>query len=324
MPKPKRTRRLGVAFLMHPLKGWDFDGDTSLSIIAECHARGHAIYFMESKDLFLKNAALHAHLWPCRPDPRTGLTLGRREEKNLERMDCVVIRKEPPFDADYLSCTYLLDFLRGKTFLLNDPAGIRNTNEKLSSLAFPAAPRSVAGYVPDTLLPFIRSRRGRPVVLKRTDQKGGIGILKTSSRDPALVRKIRELSANGKRAVLAQEFIPHARTGDKRILLLDAKPVGTFVRYPPQTDFRANMAVGGTMGPGKLDRQDRAIIRSLRAFLRSNGLHFVGIDVIGGRLTEVNVTSPAGIPEVNALYGTRIEETVADFIEERSASLKRS
>ncbi len=316
-------KRLKIAFLMNPLKGWDFDGDTSLSIIAECHRRNHTIYFLESKDLCLKGPVLWARVRPAVPSPKTGLAADPPRWMNLETLDCLVIRKEPPFDFDYLSCTYLLDFLRGKVFMMNDPAGIRNVNEKLSSLLFPSRPRSAAGYTADTLVPFLKSLKG-PAVLKRIDEKGGIGIVKTSAKDPDLGKKIYELTEDGTRAILAQEFIPHAKSGDKRVLILGGRPIGAFVRYPPKSDFRANMAVGGTAGPGRIERSDRALVRSLAPFLKRNGLGFVGIDILDGKLSEINVTSPAGIPEANAFDGTRLEEAVADFIERKSGNPGRS
>lgn len=315
--RARSAPRLKIGFLMNPLEGWDFDGDTSLSIITECHRRGHSLCFFEARDLQLRPPSVRARVRPCVPDSRTGLATEPPRWMDLASLDCLFIRKEPPFDFGYLSCTYILDFLQSKTLLINSPRGIRNTNEKLSSLLSRRRVRSAAGYTKDTLVPFLKSLKG-PAVLKRIDEKGGVGILKSSAEDPGLLKKISELSVDGTRAVLAQEFIPHSKTGDKRILILDGKPIGAFLRFPPKRDFRANMSVGGTAGPGQVSRSDRALVRSLAPYFCRNGLHFVGIDILDGRLSEINVTSPAGIPEINGFDGTRLERDVADFIERNS------
>jgi glutathione synthase len=309
---------LNIAFLMNPLADLDPDGDTSLSIMAECERRHHTVYFLESRDLVLESGRLSAWIAPARTDPKAGLRTGRAFFADLGRLDCLFIRKEPPFDAEYLACLQLLEFLEDRVLIVNRPSGILRTNEKISTARFGRrAPRSWVGSRPGALLPRLRAPGVRGLVVKRIDHKGGAGIFRSSPRDPGLGRKIRAVLNSGSGAVMVQEFIPHRRTGDKRILLLDGKVLGAFTRIPGPRDFRANMSLGGRAARTRLTAADRGIVRALAPVLRRDGIFFAGIDVLDGRLTEINVTSPAGIPEVNGLEGTALERPVLDWVERR-------
>lgn len=311
---------------MNPIEGWDFDGDTSLSIMSECHLRHHSIYFLESKDVAMEGSRIMGRAAECWPDPKTGLRLGDARLVPLEQMDALFIRKEPPFNADYLGLTYLLEGLRKRVLMINDPAGIRNVNEKLSTLHFPAVtPRGAAGQSVRVLKEALQRLKLKDAVLKRTDQKGGAGVLRTGLGDPQFDEKVLEATENETMPALLQEFIPHAKSGDKRVLILGGRAIGAFTRIPGNSDFRANMALGGTAHPAKIDARDRKIAEALRPFLAANGIRLAGIDVLDGRLSEINVTSPAGIPEINAFEGTRLEEAVVDYVEKniRSRNMKR-
>lgn len=303
---------------MHPLTDWNFKADTSFSIMAECHRRNHTLYFLQSQDLLLHGRHLHALLYPCAPEPDKGLSLQKGVLRRLDALDCLFIRKEPPFDEDYLACTYLLDFVREKIFLINDSTGIRTSNEKLCSLHSSLMPETIVGYRPDALVRSMRSLRLREVVLKKLYDKGGKGIIRAGLRDSDLQRKIRKLKNSAQTPLMVQKFVPHAHTGDKRILLLDGDPLGAFTRIPSGADFRANMSLGGLPARTRITPKERKIIRSIRSYLKQNRLYFVGMDVLDGYLTEINVTSPAGIPEINDLEGTHLEKQVVDFIEKMS------
>lgn len=311
-------RKLKIAFLMNPLENWDTEDDTSLSIMTECHARGHHVYFLESRDLILFRGRLHARVREGGPDPAKGFSVERHRVRDLGRMDAVILRKEPPFNGDYLACTFLLDFLAGRTFVMNSPSGVRAVNEKIGALTVPdLAPDSAVCYDAETARWCLDRLRLSDAVLKRIDLKGGEGILRTGRTDDALSAKTASLTADGM-PVIVQRFVEHSVTGDKRILLLDGLPLGAFARIPGPHDFRANMMRGGRAERSRVDAKDRRIVAKLRPFLRKQGLHFVGIDVLGGRLSEVNVTSPAGIPEINRFDGVRLERRVVDYIQKKA------
>ncbi len=261
---------------------------------------------------------LYGDLTRCVTD-RRGVVRGKRSLRRLDDLHCLFIRKEPPFDRDYLSMTYLLDFLRKKVFIINDPQGIRDANEKLSSLAAPRfAAEAVTGYRPDLIRSFLRKIKSRAFVLKPLFYKGGKGIVKGSGTSARFRKEIAEATHEAHEPVTVQRFIPHAKTGDKRILLLDGKALGAFTRIPGPGDFRANMALGGRAQWAEVNARDQRIITALKGYLRRNGLFFVGMDVLDGYLTEVNVTSPAGVPEINRFHGLKTEDPVVDFLEARS------
>lgn len=309
-------KRLKIAFLLDPLKTWDTDGDTSFSLMLECRRRGHSVHAIESKDLLLFRGFPHARARELELSSGGAFSVRRTKFAGLRRFDALIIRKEPPFDAGYLGATYFLEPLRKRLFMMNDPAGIRDVNEKISVLYFPGlGPRSAALFSEKELPRAARFIRGRELVLKRVDQKGGVGVLKSGRHPRTLAAHFRSVSDGGRAPAVLQEFVPHRLSGDKRILLLKGRPIGAFTRIPGPKDFRANMTCGGKAARASLDARDRKIIRALRPFLDRKGLSFVGLDVLDGRLSEINVTSPAGIPEINALERTRLERPVVDFIE---------
>ena len=310
-----KSKRLKIAFLLSPLERFDPDGDTSFSIMTECQNRNHPLYALESRDLLLLDGRLHGRLRRCRTDEKA-LRTEAPILTNLESLDCVFVRKEPPFDLDYLACTQLLDFLKGKVRVVNDPAGIRAVGEKIGALhATKLTPPSFAAYDEANVREGMKRLGLEDAVLKRIDQKGGEGVLRSSPSDPRLKDKVRELTGDSRVPIVVQKFVRHEKTGDKRILILNGKLLGAFTRIPGPSDFRANMSCGGKAARTKLTAKDLRIVRELRPFLLKNGLFFAGVDVLDGRLSEINVTSPAGIPEINELEGTRLERDVVDFLE---------
>jgi glutathione synthase len=221
------------------------------------------------------------------------------------------MRKDPPFDMEYIFSTWLLERVPAGTVVFNRPQAIRDYNEKLHTLDFPE-------LVVDTLLtrdiPRILTFAAAHdrIVLKPWDGNGGRGVLVSQAGDPNLRSMIELLTAEGTRSILAQRYIPEIVKGDKRILLVDGEPVGALLRVPSGTDHRGNMHAGARVAPTELDERDLEICARIGPRLRDQGLLFVGIDVIGGWLTEINVTSPTGIQEVNRLTGARIEALVLD------------
>jgi len=306
-----------IAFLLYPTTSVKVDEDSSFWIMHELDRRGHEVSHFESKDLFWGGGHVLAVLSSSQTHPRKGF-IGTKKHSmstSLDALDAIFIRKEPPFDNEYLYALQLLSLLDKRVFVLNDPVGIAMCNEKLFILELEKfIPESFVSGRPEELRKFIRSL-GSKVVVKPLNNKGGAGIFVTSARDRNLPSLLEQMTKNGSQKVMAQRHIPHDMQGDKRILLLEGDLLGCFVRRPSKADFRANLSVGGTMRRAALSARDGQILRELKPRLLKNGLHFVGIDVIGGYLSEVNVTSPSGIPEIRQLIGQRLEKKVADFIE---------
>ncbi len=306
-----------IAFLLYPTRSIKVDEDSSFWIMHELAHRGHEVFHFESGDLFWADGHPRATLSASCMDARRGFILTKKNSTStaLDDLDAIFIRKEPPFNNEYLYALQLLSSLDKRVFVLNDPTGVAMCNEKLFILELKEhIPESVVSSRPEELRKFIRSSKTKTVV-KPLNDKGGSGIFVTGSRDRNLPSLLEQVTRAGSQKVMAQRYVPHDRGGDKRILILEGEPLGCFVRVPSSADFRANLSVGGSMRKAGLSDRDRKIICALKPKLLKNGLYFVGIDVIGGYLSEVNVTSPSGIPELRQLYGRRVEKNVADFIE---------
>lgn len=287
----------------------------------ELVSRGHRVFYFESRDLFWDRGSALAFLRPARLDVKKGYLDSPLlpEAVDLSSMDCIFIRKEPPFDTDYLYALELLNLIKHRTFILNDPYGIAVSNEKLFILNFP-------DLIPETLVTenislmkrFIKSMRH--AVVKPLDLKGGSGIFSASAGDKNLPSLLETATDHGRKKVMLQRFLPVSRTGDKRLLILDGEILGAFLRRPSSTDFRANISVGGSMHCSAVTKTDHRIAERLSGELVARGLWFVGIDIIGGMVTEINVTSPAGITDMRMLYRSKPEKKVADFVERRAGA----
>lgn len=305
-----RTRLKQFAFVMDPLQSLDLPWDTSLCLLRELHARGHKTFHFIPSSLSLEAGGvwgqgnlvkpLGNHYYDLKPAPRT----------KLASFDAVFIRKDPPFDIDYLSLTYLLEPLAKKTLVINDPRGIRNANEKLSVLRFPHwAPPSLVSSNPDEILSF-QKKAGADLVIKPLYEKGGKGVFRLKRGQSELLKKSIEKNT----WMIAQKFIP-SRKGDKRILIWWGKILGAFSRIPPEGDFRSNLSIGGKFEKCVITPREKNLVRSISPFLLKEGLFFVGIDVRGGDLIEMNVTSPAGLVELDQLYGQRATRQLADALD---------
>ncbi len=295
------------------------DEDSSFWMMYELSRRGHQICHFESKDLFWDSGKTLARVSTSRFDPVHGFvkTSARSEPVELEKMDVIFIRKEPPFENEYLYTLQLLALLKDKVFILNDPMGIAACNEKLFILEFDKwIPESFVSGKPKDIQKFIVSQKTN-VVLKPLNNKGGAGIVVTHGKDRNLPSLLDLMTGGGLYKVMAQRYVPHDQTGDKRILILNGEFLGCFSRVPSKADFRANLSVGGSMRKASLSSRDKKILQALKPALLRHGLYFVGIDVISGYLSEINVTSPSGIPEIRELSGENLEKKVADFIERR-------
>jgi glutathione synthase len=298
-----------------------FDKDTSFAFMLAATALGHRVYHAKPIDLFQRGREVFANARAAEVGPER-LDLKDSETLNLSEIEAVMVRKDPPFDTAYLHLTQQLDLVKSQTLVVNDPAGLRAANEKLFAFHFSdLMPRSMVSAEPERIRAFVDEVGGR-AVLKPLDGAGGSGVVSLASDDRNTRALIDLLTHEGKEAALVQEYVPDVRTGDKRILLLDGEPLGAILRVPREDDIRANIHVGGRVEPTRLTPAETALVEQVAPSLREHGLWFVGLDVIGERLIEVNVTSPTGIQELSRFEGTKPETRVMQWVVSRAAELQ--
>jgi glutathione synthase len=304
-------------FVMDPLARIQIAGDTTFALMLEAQTRGHENWFCEPRHLGLEHERAGAAAWQvtARPIPGDHFLLGPQAQVFLDDFDVVFMRKDPPFDMDYYFATLLLERARGRTMLVNDPRGLRESNEKLAVLSFPKlTPPMVVTREASRLRSFLADQGGE-MVIKPLDASGGFGVFHVRQGDPNTGSILEQATNLGRRWTVAQRYLPEVRKGDKRIFLVDGEPLCAVLRVPAPDDARGNLHVGARPMPTSLDDRDRAIIDVVAPHLRDNGFFLVGLDVIGGWLTEINVTSPTGILEANALYNGHHETQVLERLE---------
>jgi glutathione synthase len=300
---------LDVLFILDPPETFDPRADSSYVMITEALRRGHRPFGAMLPALSLWGNEARARVGPLRlgTDGRIELS-SALESRALERFDVVVMRKDPPVDTAYLAATWILDHAR--TLVVNGPTGLRELNEKLAIARFPElTPRTFVSRSTTELQELLVELGGRMIV-KPVYGFGGREILMAKTGDPNLVSILELATAEGARWTVAQEYLPAAADGDKRILLLDGEPIGAVLRVPAKGELRNNFHAGGTPAQSPLTDRDRAICSRIGPVLRDLGQFFVGIDVIGGLLTEINVTSPTGMQEINHLGGLEGDDTM--------------
>jgi len=304
-------------FVMDPLDRIHVDGDSTFVTMRECTDRGLPVHMCEPDGLFVENGRAHARCVSVRTTAEAPyFHVGEPESLDLGSFDVVWMRKDPPFDMRYIFTTYLLDMAPPETLVVNDPRGLKLFNEKLWVMKqWPELqPPTLLSNDQAKLRAFVEEQPGWSV-LKPWDGNGGRGVLVTEKGDGNLRSMIELLTADGHDYIIAQRYVPEVVQGDKRILLFDGEPVGSMLRVPGEGDHRANMHVGATVQASELSASDRRICDALAPLLKQWGQVFVGIDVIGEMLTEINVTSPTGIQEMNRLYGLRLEATLVDTVQ---------
>lgn len=307
-----------ILVVMDPPSTVLVDADTSFALMEAAAERGHRVDHCLITDLFFEGGAVHARLRRAtmRRDPAHPITLGPLELVPLSAIDVVLVRKDPPFDANYLWATQLLDHATS-TLVVNSPRGLRDANEKLYATFFtPVMPETIVSSDRAQILAFCREMGGQ-VVIKPLSGAGGDGVFLLREDDLNANAIIETVTQVGRRVAMIQRFLPEVKQGDKRILLLDGEPLGAILRVPQRGDVRSNIHVGGSVVRAELDDRDRAIIAAVAPRLRADGLVFVGLDVIGGRLTEVNVTSPTGIQQMSRLDHQPYAERVIAWLERR-------
>jgi len=312
---------LRVAIQMDPVETIDIDADSTFSLALEAQARGFRLWHYAPGALALEEGVVRARARPLQVRRRVGdhFTLGAAEEINLADMDVVLMRQDPPFDMAYITATHLLEHVHPETLVVNDPVSVRNAPEKLFVTRFP-------GVMPPTLITRdsaeIAAFRAehRDIILKPLFGNGGAGVFHLREDDENLNALLEMFLENARDPVIAQRYLPEVRAGDKRIVLIEGEAVGAIDRIPAAGESRANMHVGGRAVKSALTARDRELCETIGPALRERELTFVGIDVIGGYLTEINVTSPTGIQEIERFDGVRIAALFWDAVERRLAA----
>ncbi len=313
-----------MLFVMDPIGPIAIDKDTTFVLMLAAQERGHRVFYCEPTELSVEEGkpVARAQAVTLRREVGRHADLGAPRTLLLDDdIDVVFQRKDPPVDVDYVTATQILALCR-RALVLNRPDTVIWANEKLYAVQFPdLMPETrVSRRIPE-FVDFL-AKLGGEMIVKPLGGKGGEGVFHLRHDDRNLFSILEQVTGLGTRWAMAQRYVPAVRQGDKRILLLDGEPIGAVLRVPAKGETRANLHVGGTAARTSLDAPDRRIVERLRPHLLRDGLFFVGIDVIGGYLTEVNVTSPTGIQEINALEGVRLEIEVIAAVERRAIQHK--
>ena len=314
------------AFIIDPLSKLDPGHDTSVALMEAAQVLGHEVWVTQSEKMMVVKSQAWALLEEIKLTPAK-LIEGRWQVseqwyavsgtvwRSLEDMDAVFMRTDPPVTIPYLYATYILDYINPeKTLVINSPNGLRSANEKMYALQFKdVIPETIVSQDKLVIQQFVEEKGAG--VLKPLGGKAGEGILFLEAGDRNFNSLVEISTKWGREPVMVQTYLPAAKEGDKRIILLNGEPIGAVNRIPTGSEFRGNMAVGGRVAETEITTQDRKICESVASKLQQDGLYFVGIDVIGGYLTEVNVTSPTGIREIDRLSNTRLGEEVIQWVE---------
>jgi glutathione synthase len=307
---------LAVAIQMDPIERIDIDADSTFALALEAQARGHRLWHYLPQDLTFAHRVVRAkgRRLAVRREHGNHFTLGAFEQIELRTMDVVLMRQDPPFDMAYITATHVLEHIHPDTLVVNDPAEVRNAPEKLFVTHFP-------DLMPPTLIASDRAEidafraEHKDIIIKPLFGNGGAGVFHIRPDDENLNALLEIFTSLSREPIIVQRYLPEVRQGDKRIILVDGKPAGAVMRVPAKGEARANLHVGGTAAKTTLTRREQEICAALGPELAKRGLIFVGIDVIGDYLTEINVTSPTGIQQIDRFDGVNISARIWDAIE---------
>ncbi len=312
---------LKVAFQMDPIGAVNIDADSTFRIALEAQERGHELFYYTPDKLAYREGRILALGWPLtvRREKGNHHTLGAETEVDLADWDVVWLRQDPPFDMGYITTTHILDRIHPRTLVVNDPFWVRNFPEKLMVLDFPdLTPPTLIARDLGTIRAF-KAKHG-DIILKPIYGNGGAGVFRLDPGDRNLAALHELFSGINREPLIAQKFVPAVAKGDKRIILVNGEPVGAINRVPAAGETRSNLHVGGRPEKIGLTDRDREICARIGPVLRERGQIFVGIDVIGDWLTEINVTSPTGIQELERFDGTNTARKIWEVIEAKRAS----
>ncbi len=312
---------LRVAIQMDPLENVNIDGDTSFALAETAQARGMEIFVYQPQDMSLEGRRVTAKARPAKVQRVKGTPgiFGETVTLDLAKdVDVILMRQDPPFDLGYISACHMLELISGETLVLNDPAGVRSSPEKILPLMFPdLMPPTLVSRDPEAIADF--RERYKDIIVKPIYGHGGAGVFRLKEDDSNLDSLLELFFSKSREPVMVQAFLPAVSEGDKRIMLVDGKAVGALNRRPKSGQVRSNLVVGGTAEKTELSDADLRICEAIGPELRQRGLVLTGIDVIGGRMTEINVTSPTGVQAIKKLSGIDIPAIFWDSVQERLA-----
>jgi glutathione synthase len=307
-----------IAIQMDPLESINIKKDSTYILALEAQKRGYRLFHYLPENLIYENGRVSAlgNVFKLFPNKKTFFKKSKTQKIFLDDYDVVLVRQDPPFNMSYITATYLLEMVSEKTLILNDPKSIRDNPEKLSMFNF-------KNIIPPTLISkntqqcFNFQKKYKKTIIKPLYGNGGEGISKLEGTNDLLKRKILKLISRYKQPIVIQKYLKEIKEGDRRIILIDGEYVGSVARIPKKGSVTANFHTGGTAKKVGLVRRDKKICSILKPFLKKKKLFFTGVDVIGNYLTEINVTSPTGIQEINKLNGVRLEEFFWDRVEKK-------
>ena len=311
------TRSLRVAVQMDPIEAINIDADSTFALMLEAQARGHALWHYHVRDLALRGGRVTAWAKPVtvRRDHGNHFAFGAEEELDLgSGADVVLMRQDPPFDMAYITATHILEHIHPKTLVVNDPAEVRNAPEKLFVTHFPDLMPVTMVTADRRRIAAFREEHG-DIIVKPLFGNGGAGVFHLRPDDPNMNSLVEMFTERSREPLVIQKYVPAVRQGDKRIILVDGVAMGAINRVPAAGEARSNMHVGGRPEPTTLTDRERQICEAIGPELSRRGMIFVGIDVIGGYLTEINVTSPTGLQEIARFDGVHLEKAIWDAIE---------
>lgn len=306
---------LNVAFQMDHIETLSISGDTTFALCLEAQKRGHKIFHYTPDKLTYKNGKVTSLIEPLQvmDDEDNHFTLGKPFETDFLDIDFVLMRQEPPFNMNYITYTHLLEHLPKNTRIINNPISVRNAPEKLLVTFFEdLMPETLISLDADAILNFQKIHKD--IVLKPLYGKGGEGIIRLQNSKDIFI-KIEKFIKDQEEPIMVQPFLPEVENGDKRIILLNGEPVGCLNRIPAKGEFRSNLGVGGIPKLSELTQSDMKICKAIKPILQEMNLVFVGIDVIGKYLTEINVTCPTGVRQIKNLGGSDIPEMFWKYAE---------
>jgi glutathione synthase len=307
-----------IAIQMDPLESINIKTDSTYILALEAQKRGYRLFHYLPENLIYVNGRVSAlgNVFKLFSNKKTFFKKSKTQKIFLDDYDVVLVRQDPPFNMSYITATYLLEMVSEKTLILNDPKSIRDNPEKLSMFNF-------KNIIPPTLISknieqcFNFQKKYKKTIIKPLYGNGGEGISKLEGTNVLLKRKILKLISKYKQPILIQKYLKEIKEGDRRIILIDGEYVGSVARIPKKGSVTANFHTGGTAKKVGLVRRDKKICSILKPFLKKTKLFFTGVDVIGNYLTEINVTSPTGIQEINKLNGVKLEEFFWDRVEKK-------
>ncbi|HEV3491643.1 MAG TPA: glutathione synthase [Reyranella sp.] len=310
--------KLNVAIQMDHVSTIDIDGDSTFVLGLEAERRGYTVWHYTPPELIFRDRKVMARAQPMKLRREKGnhFTLGASELLDLSTLDVVLLRQDPPFDMSYITTTHILEHIHPKTLVVNDPANVRNAPEKLFVTHFDnVMPPTLISSDPRAIRAFRDEHKD--IILKPLFGNGGAGVFRLQPGDENFASLLEMFAQRSREPVIAQRYLPEVRLGDKRIILIDGKAAGVVNRVPAEGESRSNMHVGGRAVKATLTRRDREICEIIGPELARLGLIFVGIDVIGDYLTEINVTSPTGLQQIDRFDGVSLEAQIWDRIEAR-------